>query len=142
MLAYHYNGDIQYNTHNLYRLSEIKTTAAAVQSIRGKRPFVLSRQGGSWRGTCPRASGHVFRVGKAGAGGEICPAGLGKQTWRVRLVQQRCHQMAWVRPAATAPSVLPFCLACALMQSQLSQTKRSCLSCRASFTGLGAYGAH
>jgi hypothetical protein len=56
VLAYHYNGDIQYNTHNLYGLSEIKTTAAAVQSIRGKRPFVLSRYGRGEGKMCPGAS--------------------------------------------------------------------------------------
>lgn len=43
VLAYHHDGSLQYDTHNLYSLSEVKVTAEAVQSIRGKRPFVLTR---------------------------------------------------------------------------------------------------
>ena len=43
VLATHLDGAVQYNAHNVYDLSQVKATAEAVQSVRDKRPFVLSR---------------------------------------------------------------------------------------------------
>eukprot|EP00877_Chromochloris_zofingiensis_P000355 jgi/Chrzof1/1031/Cz01g37220.t1 len=43
MTATHYNGARQYDTHNLYGLSEAIATAHALKQIIKKRPFVLSR---------------------------------------------------------------------------------------------------
>ena len=52
--AHHLNGELQYNTHNLYGLSEAAVPHPAVANITGKRPFVLSRHVAtlaSWRPT-------------------------------------------------------------------------------------------
>ncbi|KAK9824327.1 hypothetical protein WJX72_009486 [[Myrmecia] bisecta] len=43
--AVHANGEIEYNTHNLYGLSEARATYQALEAVRGSRPFVLTR---SW----------------------------------------------------------------------------------------------
>ena len=43
VLASHIDGSVEYNTHQLYGLSECLATAAAVREVVGKRPFVLSR---------------------------------------------------------------------------------------------------
>ncbi|PSC70424.1 alpha-xylosidase 1 [Micractinium conductrix] len=43
MLASHVDGSVEYNAHQLYALSEARATAAAVESLAGKRPFVLTR---------------------------------------------------------------------------------------------------
>lgn len=43
MSATHYGGVPLYNVHNLYGISEQIATRSAIQSIRNKRPFVLSR---------------------------------------------------------------------------------------------------
>eukprot|EP00892_Ulva_mutabilis_P001883 jgi/Ulvmu1/11696/UM008_0106.1 len=43
MGATHHNGAAQWDTHNLYGISESIATAAAVASITQRRPFVLSR---------------------------------------------------------------------------------------------------
>jgi alpha-glucosidase (family GH31 glycosyl hydrolase) len=43
VLATHYDGSVQYNTHQLYGLSECLATSEAVRSTLGRRPFVLSR---------------------------------------------------------------------------------------------------
>lgn len=43
MTAQHVDGQLQYNTHNLYGLSEAAATRAALKQITGKRPFLLSR---------------------------------------------------------------------------------------------------
>lgn len=59
VLASHYNGDLQYNTHQLYALGEIKATAEAAQAIRGTRPFVLSRH--AELGRAPRAGAQYSR---------------------------------------------------------------------------------
>ncbi|KAK9808029.1 hypothetical protein WJX73_006288 [Symbiochloris irregularis] len=41
--AQHYDGTLEYNAHNLYGTYQAKATAEALQAIRNKRPFVLSR---------------------------------------------------------------------------------------------------
>lgn len=43
VLACHYDGAVQYNTHNLFGLSECLATHDAVRAATGRRPFVLSR---------------------------------------------------------------------------------------------------
>lgn len=43
MTAQHVDGELQYNTHNLYGLSEAAATRWALQQITGQRPFILSR---------------------------------------------------------------------------------------------------
>jgi hypothetical protein len=43
MSARHVDGQLQYNTHNLYGLSEAAATRWALQQITGKRPFILTR---------------------------------------------------------------------------------------------------
>ncbi|KAL4448263.1 hypothetical protein ABPG75_005482 [Micractinium tetrahymenae] len=43
VLASHHDGSVEYNTHQLYGLSECRTTEAAVRQLVGRRPFVLSR---------------------------------------------------------------------------------------------------
>ena len=44
MGASHHNGAVQWDTHNLYGISESVATAAAVAAITQQRPFVLSRR--------------------------------------------------------------------------------------------------
>lgn len=39
----HYDGTLEYNSHNLYGLSEAIATNEALKATRKKRPFVLSR---------------------------------------------------------------------------------------------------
>lgn len=43
--ARHYDGSLQYNTHNLYGLSQAAATARALHTLHdgAKRPFVLTR---------------------------------------------------------------------------------------------------
>ena len=43
VLATHLDGNVQYNTHNVYGLAECMVTSQAVANLTGKRPFVLSR---------------------------------------------------------------------------------------------------
>lgn len=43
MTVKHYDGNIEYNVHNLYGISESKATNEAMTTIRNKRAFVLSR---------------------------------------------------------------------------------------------------
>lgn len=43
MTAQHVDGQLQYNTHNLYGLSETAATHWALGQVTGKRPFILSR---------------------------------------------------------------------------------------------------
>ncbi len=43
VLAQHLDGSLQYNTHQLYGLSEAMCNYDAAQAIRKKRPFILSR---------------------------------------------------------------------------------------------------
>lgn len=43
MTAQHADGQLQYNTHNLYGLSEAAATRWALKNITGRRPFILSR---------------------------------------------------------------------------------------------------
>jgi alpha-glucosidase (family GH31 glycosyl hydrolase) len=41
--AKHPDGQLEYNTHNLYGLAEAAATFDALKQINGRRPFVLSR---------------------------------------------------------------------------------------------------
>jgi alpha-glucosidase (family GH31 glycosyl hydrolase) len=41
--ARHQNGWAQYNTHNLYSLSEAQVTYQALSTVTAQRPFLLSR---------------------------------------------------------------------------------------------------
>ncbi|KMZ62575.1 alpha-xylosidase, family GH31 [Zostera marina] len=41
--AEHYNGILEYNAHSIYGLSEAVVTHRALQGLKGKRPFVLTR---------------------------------------------------------------------------------------------------
>ena len=43
MTVKHYDGNIEYNTHNLFGIAESKATQIAMTAVRGKRPFVLTR---------------------------------------------------------------------------------------------------
>lgn len=43
MTAQHVDGQLQYNTHNLYGLSEAAATHWALEQVTRKRPFILSR---------------------------------------------------------------------------------------------------
>ena len=56
--AYHAGGELEYDVHNLYGVSEMIVTTRALEKLRGKRAFVLSRStfpgagrvGGHWTG--------------------------------------------------------------------------------------------
>ena len=39
------DGSLQYDTHNLYGLAMVVSSAQALRSVRGKRPFILTRCG-------------------------------------------------------------------------------------------------
>lgn len=54
MTVQHHSGARQYDTHNLYGLSEARATHAALLNITGKRPFVLSR--------CAATARHASRL--------------------------------------------------------------------------------
>ncbi len=41
--AYHYDGTLVYNAHNLYGMLETLATASALQKLRNKRQFILTR---------------------------------------------------------------------------------------------------
>jgi len=41
--AAHFDGTLEYNAHNLYSLYEVVATAAALQRLRGRRQFILTR---------------------------------------------------------------------------------------------------
>ncbi|KDD75361.1 glycosyl hydrolase [Helicosporidium sp. ATCC 50920] len=49
VLARRVDGSWEYDAHNLYGLAEVRVTHAALERVRGRRPFVLSRA--SWAGT-------------------------------------------------------------------------------------------
>lgn len=39
----HADGTLEYDAHNLYGMYEVKSTAQALRSIRGRRHFILTR---------------------------------------------------------------------------------------------------
>ena len=41
--ASHFDGTLEYNVHNLYSLYEVVATAAALQRLRNRRQFILTR---------------------------------------------------------------------------------------------------
>jgi alpha-D-xyloside xylohydrolase len=41
--AYHYDGTLEYNAHNLYSIYETMATTSALQKLRNKRQFILTR---------------------------------------------------------------------------------------------------
>ena len=41
--AMHYDGTLEYNAHNLYGMYETLATSNALQKLRNKRPFILTR---------------------------------------------------------------------------------------------------
>ena len=41
--AQHYDGTLEYNAHNLYGMYETLATASALQKLRNKRQFILTR---------------------------------------------------------------------------------------------------
>ncbi len=43
--AYHYDGTLVYNAHNLYGMLETLATTSALQKLRNKRQFILTRCG-------------------------------------------------------------------------------------------------
>ena len=43
MSVRHYDGTLEYDAHNLYPLFQAVATAQALQRLRGKRSFILSR---------------------------------------------------------------------------------------------------
>lgn len=45
--ATHFDGTLEYNVHNLYSLYEVIATAAALQRLRNRRQFILTRC--AWR---------------------------------------------------------------------------------------------
>lgn len=52
--ASHFDGTLEYNVHNLYSLYEVVATAAALQRLRNRRQFILTRCGA---GCCGAACG-------------------------------------------------------------------------------------
>ena len=46
--AYHYDGTLVYNAHNLYGMLETLSTTAALQKLRNKRQFILTRCEAIW----------------------------------------------------------------------------------------------
>lgn len=46
--AYHYDGTLVYNAHNLYGMLETLATTSALQSLRNKRQFILTRCESTW----------------------------------------------------------------------------------------------
>ena len=49
--AAHYDGSLEYNMHNLYSIYETIATADALQTLRGRRQFILTRYGLAVLGT-------------------------------------------------------------------------------------------
>ena len=43
--ASHFDGTLEYNVHNLYSLYEVVATAHALQRLRNRRQFILTRCG-------------------------------------------------------------------------------------------------
>lgn len=140
VLASHHNGDLQYNTHNLYGLSEIKSTYEAIQAIKGKRPFVLSR----WA--------HVVGAREGLAAASCWSAAKGFSQCEC---QGYCLLMLFLRAALLLQSLL--CWAPAIVidtqgvegapaslpyLARVSTVVYWVARCRASFTGTGAYAAH
>ena len=52
--ASHFDGTLEYNVHNLYSLYEVVATAHALQRLRNRRQFILTRCGA---GRCGAACG-------------------------------------------------------------------------------------
>lgn len=76
--ARHMDGSLQYNTHNLYGLSQAVATYKALRAFHRKRPFILTRwfevpfrmtDGGNCDSSSDDGGGDVDGGGGAGDGG-------------------------------------------------------------------------
>ena len=81
------DGSLQYDTHNLYGLAMVAASAQALRSVRGKRPFILTRYGihhhiPAWSTVLQFLS--MF----------LCPSLLDSKGTRLRMVADTCHSLA------------------------------------------------
>ena len=64
--AYHYDGTLVYDAHNLYGMLETLATASALQKLRNKRQFILTR--------CEAPSKFMYFAGNLDVAGATNPS--------------------------------------------------------------------